>query len=169
MMKALLHAISLGILLALIWLGLSGFFEPLLLSFGLISCVGVVLIAHRMDVIDHEGHPIHLGWRILAYWVWLIWEIVKSNIDVARRILNPALPIAPCLIRVKATQGSELGHVIFANSITLTPGTVSIVVEDRTVLVHAIARELADDLQTGEMDRRVTAVETRTPRQRKGA
>ena len=88
MMKALLHAISLGILLALIWLGLSGFFEPLLLSFGLISCVGVVLIAHRMDVIDHEGHPIHLGWRILAYWVWLIWEIVKSNFAAARIVAS---------------------------------------------------------------------------------
>ena len=168
-MKALLHAISLGTFLALIWLGLSGFFQPLLLGLGLISCVGVVWIAHRMDVIDHEGHPIHLGFRILGYWVWLIREIVKSNIDVARRILNPALPIAPCLTIVKATQGSELGHVIFANSITLTPGTVSIVVDDRTILVHAIAKELADDLQTGEMDRRVTAVETPTPRQREEA
>ncbi len=168
-MKELLHAISLGILLALIWLGLSGFFQPLLLGLGLISCVGVVWIAHRMDVIDHEGHPIHLGFRILGYWVWLIREIVKSNIDVARRILHPALPIAPCLTIVKATQGSELGHVIFANSITLTPGTVSIVVDDRTILVHAIAKELADDLQTGEMDRRVTAVETPTPRQREEA
>ncbi len=168
-MKALLHAISLGTFLALIWLGLSGFFQPLLLGLGLISCVGVVWIAHRMDVIDHEGHPIHLGFRILGYWVWLIREIVKSNIDVARRILHPALPIAPCLTIVKATQGSELGHVIFANSITLTPGTVSIVVDDRTILVHAIAKELADDLQTGEMDRRVTAVETPTPRQREEA
>ena len=167
-MKELLHAISLGILLALIWLGLSGFFQPLLLGLGLISCVGVVWIAHRMDVIDHEGHPIHLGFRILGYWVWLIREIVKSNIDVARRILNPALPIAPCLTIVKATQGSELGHVIFANSITLTPGTVSIVVDDRTILVHAVAKEMADDLQTGEMDRRVTAVETRPPKQQKG-
>ncbi len=169
MIKALLHAISLGILLALIWLTLSGFFEPLLLILGLISCVAVVVIAHRMDVIDHEGHPIHLGWRILAYWVWLVWEIVKSNIEVARRILNPALPISPCLIRVKASQSSELGHVIYANSITLTPGTVSILVEDRTVLVHAVAQEMAEDLQTGEMDRRVTAVENPPSRQRKGA
>ncbi len=169
MTKTLLHTISLGILLALVWLTLSGFFEPLLLGLGFFSCVAVVLIAQRMDVIDHEGHPIHLGWRILAYWVWLIREIVKSNIDVARRILDPALPIAPCLIRVKATQSSELGHVIYANSITLTPGTVSIVVEDSTILVHAVAREPADDLETGEMDRRVTAVETRPSRQRKGA
>ncbi|MDJ0942024.1 MAG: Na+/H+ antiporter subunit E [Kiloniellales bacterium] len=159
MIKALLHAISLGILLAIIWLTLSGFFQPLLLALGVVSCVAVVLIAHRMDVIDHEGHPIHLGWRILAYWVWLSWEIVKSNIDVARRILNPALPISPRLIRVTASQKSELGHVIYANSITLTPGTVSMLVQDRTILVHAIAEEMAEDLDSGEMDRRVTAVE----------
>ncbi|MCG8593368.1 MAG: Na+/H+ antiporter subunit E [Kiloniellales bacterium] len=169
MIRPLLHAISLGVLLALIWLTLSGYLEPLLLAFGVISCIGVVLIAHRMNVIDHEGHPIHLGWRILAYWVWLIWEIVKSNIDVARRILDPALPISPCMVRVKTTQGSDLGQVIYANSITLTPGTVSIVVDDDGILVHAVAKELADDLETGEMDRRVTAVETRPPRPRKGA
>lgn len=169
MTKTLLHAISLGILLALVWLGLSGFFEPLLLGLGFLSCVAVVLIALRMDVVDHEGHPIHLGWRILTYWVWLTWEIVKSNVEVARRILHPALPIAPCMIRVKATQDSELGHVIYANSITLTPGTVSIVVEDGTILVHAIAREMADDLETGEMDRRVTAVETRSSGQSREA
>ena len=169
MTKTLLHAFSLGILLALIWLTLSGYLQPLLLTFGVISCVSVVLIAHRMNVIDHEGHPVHLGWRIVAYWPWLIWEIVKSNIDVARRILDPALPISPCMVRVKTTQGSDLGQVIYANSITLTPGTVSIVVEDDSILVHAVAKELADDLETGEMDRRVTALETRPGRPGKGA
>ena len=169
MTRAFLHAVSLGVLLALIWLTLSGYLEPLLLTFGIISCVSVVLIAHRMNVIDHEGHPVHLGWRIVAYWPWLIWEIVKSNIDVARRILDPALPISPCMVRVKTTQGSDLAQVIYANSITLTPGTVSIVVEDDSILVHAVAKELADDLETGEMDRRVTAVETRPARPRKGA
>jgi len=169
MTRAFLHAVSLGVLLALIWLTLSGYLEPLLLTFGIISCVSVVLIAHRMNVIDHEGHPVHLGWRILAYWPWLIWEIVKSNIDVARRILDPSLPISPCMVRVKTTQGSDLAQVIYANSITLTPGTVSIVVEDDSILVHAVAKELADDLETGEMDRRVTAVETRPARPRKGA
>ncbi len=158
MIKALLHAISLGILLAIIWLTLSGFFEPLLLFLGIVSCVGVVLIAHRMDVIDHEGHPIHLGWRILAYWVWLLREIVKSNIDVAKRILDPALPISPCLVRVKASQNSELGHVIYANSITLTPGTVSLYVRGNTIGVHALTHEAADELETGEMDRWVTAM-----------
>ena len=155
----LLHSISLGLVLFGVWLLLSGFFEPLLLGLGVLSCVIVVLIANRMDVIDHEGQPVQLGWRILAYWVWLAVEIVKANLDVARRILDPKLPIDPVLVRVKASQASELGQVIYANSITLTPGTVSMQVEGGEILVHAIAREMAEDLEGGEMDRRVTAVE----------
>lgn len=160
MNKAFLHAVSLCILLAALWLSLSGFFEPLLLFFGVVSCLGVVWIAHRMDVIDREGHPLHLGWRILAYWVWLTWEIVKANVDVALRIVNPRLPITPNMVTVKTTQASELGQVIYANSITLTPGTVSIAITDDEILVHAIAQEMSDDLLAGEMDRRASAVET---------
>ena len=155
----LLHSISLGLVLFGVWLLLSGFFEPLLLGLGFLSCVIVVLIANRMDVIDHEGQPVQLGWRILTYWVWLAVEIVKANLDVARRILDPKLPIDPVLVRVKASQASELGQVIYANSITLTPGTVSMRVGGGEILVHAIAREMAEDLEGGEMDRRVTAVE----------
>ena len=154
-----LHSMSLGLGLFGVWLLLSGFFEPLLLGLGVLSCVIVVLIANRMDVIDHEGHPVHLGWRILTYWLWLAVEIVKANLDVARRILDPKLPIHPVVVRVKASQASELGQVIYANSITLTPGTVSMQVDGGEILVHAIAQEMAEDLESGEMDRRVTAVE----------
>ena len=155
----MLHSISLGLLLFGVWLLLSGIFEPLLLGLGVVSCLVVVLIAHRMDVIDREGHPIHLAWRIVIYWFWLALEIVKSNIDVARRILDPKLPIHPLLIRLPASQKSELGLVIYANSITLTPGTVSVQVAAGEILVHAIAEEPAEALRQGDMDRRVSAAE----------
>jgi multicomponent Na+:H+ antiporter subunit E len=154
----------LGLVLFGVWLLLSGFFEPLPLGLGVVSCLAVVLIAYRMDVIDHEGQPIHLGWRIVTYWLWLALEIVKANLDVARRIIDPKLPIQPVLIRVKTSQASELGHVIYANSITLTPGTVSVRVETGEILVHALAAEPAEGLQSGEMDRRVSAVESRAGR-----
>ncbi|MHA1151918.1 MAG: Na+/H+ antiporter subunit E [Alphaproteobacteria bacterium] len=159
---------SLGLVLFGVWLLLSGFFEPLLLGLGVLSCIIVVSIANRMDVIDREGHPIHLGWRILPYWVWLAVEVVKASLDVARRILDPKLPIHPLLIWVKASQTSELGQVIYANSITLTPGTVSIQVDGGKILVHAIAKEMAEDLEGGEMDRRVTAVSERAVSERAG-
>lgn len=155
----MLHLISLGLALFGVWLLLSGFFEPLLIAFGIGSCLLVLWIAWRMDVVDHEGHPIHLGWRIIFYWVWLGWEIAKANVDVARRIIDPKLPIDPVLVEIKTSQKSELGQVIYANSITLTPGTVSVRVRKDVILVHAVAESLADDLAGGEMDRRVTAVE----------
>ena len=82
----MLHALSLGLVLFCLWLLLSGFFVTLLLSLGVVSVAFVVWIAHRMDVIDHEGHPTHLTIRALLYWPWLIVEIIKANIDVAGAI-----------------------------------------------------------------------------------
>jgi multicomponent Na+:H+ antiporter subunit E len=84
---------------------------------------------------------------------------VLANLDVARRILTPALPIAPTVIKVKASQKSELGQVIYANSITLTPGTVSLMVEEDGIIVHALSLEAAAELAAGDMDRRVTGME----------
>ena len=150
------HAFSLGSVLFGTWLVLSGHYNPLLIGLGLASCAVVVFITHRMDVIDHEGHPIHLTWRALLYWPWLVVEIVKANFDVARRILPGGPAISPTMLRVRATQANDLGRVIFANSITLTPGTVSVELREGDILVHALSREAADGLAEGEMDRRVT-------------
>ena len=153
------HSVSLALVLFGLWLLLSGFFEPLLITLGAISAVVVVLLAHRMDVIDHEGHPIHLTWRALLFWPWLAGEIVKANLDVARRVLDPKLPISPTLVRVKASQKTDLGQVIYANSITLTPGTVSVDLQDGHILVHALSRDGAQELAGDEMDRRVSSLE----------
>ena len=154
------HLTGFFAVLAALWLMLSGVFEPLLLSLGLLSCLFVLFIAHRMDVIDHEGRVIHLGFvHLIFYWLWLVGEIVKASIDVTRRVLDPALPIRPTVIRLKATQPSEMGLVIYANSITLTPGTVSIDVTAGEIKVHALTAEAAADLEKGEMDRRITRLE----------
>ena len=111
-----------------------------------------------MDVADHEGHPLHLTWQALIYWPWLLWEIVKSNIEVAGLILSPQMPISPKIFKVTTTQADELGQVVYANSITLTPGTVSLYLRGNTIEVHAITQAMAEGLETGEMDRRVTAM-----------
>ncbi len=152
------RAISLFIFLLILWLLLSGIYEPLLIILGVVSCAFVALIAYRMDVVDHEGHPVHLTWRFLIYLPWLAWEIVKSNIAVAKIIVDPKLPISPSVIKVRASQPDELGHVIYANSITLTPGTVSIDMQGDDIEVHALAAEFAEGVQSGDMDRRVTRV-----------
>ncbi len=159
-MNKIPHAISLGIFLAALWMLLSGYFTPLLLFFGLVSVCLVVYLALRMDVVDHEGHPVHLKIRLtISYWLWLLKEIVISNIDVCRRILSPDMPISPVVIKIKSTQATDLGHVIYANSITLTPGTISMNVDGDMIEVHALTAEGAANLETGEMNRRVRLME----------
>ncbi len=155
----MIHALSLGAVLIGLWLLLSGHYTFFLLSLGAASVVLVLAIAMRMDVVDHEGHPVHLTFTALLYWPWLGWQIVKANIDVARRILAPGLPISPTVVKVKASQKSEVGKVMYANSITLTPGTISMRLEGDEIEVHALTREAAEELRQGEMDRRVSAVE----------
>lgn len=155
----MVHAFSLAIGLSGLWWLLSGYTLPLILALGAGSIGIVVLIAMRMDLIDHEGHPIHVSYRFLTYLPWLSKEIVMANIDVALAILFPARRVYPTVVRVKATQKTELGHVIYANSITLTPGTVTLAVEDGVMTVHGLTRGAIDGLKTGDMDRRCTAVE----------
>ena len=141
------------------WLLLSGIWEPFLLMAGAVCCLLVMIIAHRMDVIDSEGHPVHLLARALLYYPWLFWQIALSNIDVARRILSPRLAIDPACAMIPASQRSDVGVVTFANSITLTPGTVSLSVYPGRIHVHALNRASIDSLLAGEMDRRVTRME----------
>ncbi len=155
----MLHALSLGLVLALLWWLMSGYFVPLLLSLGVISVIATLLISRRMDVIDHEGQPLHLSWKITFYWAWLLKEIFKSAIDVSKVILKRKMPIHPAMVPIKASQRSEMGQVIYANSITLTPGTITVTLENGEMVIHALTKEAADGLLTGDMDRRVTAVE----------
>ncbi len=150
----MIHALGPGLFLGSLWLLLSGYFEAWLLWLALASVISVVFIVHRMDVTDHEGFPLHLGSRAVFYFPWLFWQIVKSNIDVARAILKN--DISPQVIRVRATQDSELGRTIYGNSITLTPGTITIGLEDDALDVHALLNETAAGVQTGDMDRRVS-------------
>jgi multicomponent Na+:H+ antiporter subunit E len=152
----LVRALSLWIVLFATWLMLSGHFTALLISLGIASCALVVAITMKMEVVDREGHPLDLTMRAPLFWLWLLGEIIKANIDVTRRVLSPGLPVSPTLIHLRASQKSDLGLVIYANSITLTPGTVSVTVAPGRILVHALSREAAEELAAGDMDRRVT-------------
>lgn len=155
-----MRLVSTVVVLFCFWLLLSGIYTAFLVAAGLACALAVVVFAQRMDVIDHEGHPVHLAPRaLLRYWPWLLKEIVKSAWEVSLIILQPRLPISPTLVRVKSTQKTDLGRTVFANSITLTPGTVSVEVGDGEILVHALTRSGADSLAAGDMDGRVTDFE----------
>ena len=153
------RTLSLFVLLFLTWLLLSGIYTGLLLGLGALSCLVVVAICRRMRIVDPEGHPNHLIPGLLRYTPWLLWAIVKANIDVARRIVHPRLPMSPRMIQVEASQKTHLGQVIYANSITLTPGTVAVETDEGTIDVHALTREAAEDVCSGTMDSRVTDME----------
>lgn len=158
----MLHFASLAASLAVFWLLLSGMFSSFLVTAGLLSALAVAAFSRRMDLVDHEGHPIHLAWwALLSYWPWLLKEIAKSAWDVSKRVLDPRLPITPTLHRFRPGQRTELGLVIHANSITLTPGTIAVEVAPDEFLVHALTREGADGLAGSEMDRRCTRLEGR--------
>ncbi len=151
---------GLVLILSVFWLINSGHFEPLLLSFGLVSITVVVLIVKRMEVVDGEYQsPVLLSVRLPSYLLWLLWEIVKSNIDVVRCIWQRTPAISPTLFKVTAGQKTDLCKVLYANSITMTPGTITLDIQDNVFEVHALTRAGAEGVQQGEMDRRVSHLE----------
>lgn len=154
--------IVLGLTVLGLWLLLSGHYTPLLLSIGVAATLLVTWMARRMRIDDAEGVPLHLFPRVLWYWAWLVKEMFVANVQVARIVLSPTLPIAPRLFQVRASQRTDLGRVIYANSITLTPGTVTTGVEGGEFRVHALANPFAEE-HRGEssMDERVRRLEGR--------
>ena len=145
------HAASLTLTLFILWLLLSGHYNVLLISLGLISSLLTVVLALRMDVIDHESHPLHLRRQLPRFWIFLSREVILANLDVVRRILTPGKSFSPQLRQLPLPQKTALGQVIYANSITLTPGTVTVQLGTDSIRIHALSREAADDLQTGRM------------------
>ena len=146
--------------LSLLWILLSGRYSPLFLSLGMASVAFVAWIVGRMERVDGARFEIRLQpVATLRYGFWLLGQIVRANIDVARLALSPRMRTSPVVLRVPAPQRTEFGRVLFANSITLTPGTVSVHLSEKEVEVHALTREAAAALAGGEMGRRVAELE----------
>jgi len=151
---------ALALWLGVVWLFWSGHYDLLLLSLGAVSVAVVVASVVRMRILDDETVPVGLPGRLAVYLPWMAWRIAKANFAVAWAILRPGhLRIAPQVFTVEAGQATDLGRVIYANSITLTPGTVSIDKEGRRVTVHALTEASAAEVLDGTMDRRVTRLE----------
>jgi multicomponent Na+:H+ antiporter subunit E len=151
--------VSLTAFLFTFWVALSGHYTPVLVTAGVACAVVCVLAAARMRVADDEGHPIELFWGAITYFPWLVGEIAKSAWSVTKIILHPRLPISPTMTIVRASQKTAAGVATYANSITLTPGTITVGVNGRDLIVHALVREGALDVERGGMDRRVSQFE----------
>ena len=150
-------SITLFIVLFGFWLLMSGYYTPLILSLGVISCLLCVYLTIKGKFLDNETLPIYFFPRLIQYTLWLIKEILKSNIQTAKVIIMKSEE--PELFSVKATQKTNEGKVTYANSITLTPGTVTTQIKDNVFEVHALTKEFGDDVRSSEMDRMVTWLE----------
>ncbi len=151
--------ICLAILLFLFWLALSGHYTEFLIGIGIAATLLCLAVANRMGTVDAEGVPVQLALGAITYIPWLIWEIIKSAWAVTQIIIDPRLPISPTMTRIRASQATSTGQSVYANSITLTPGTITTNVDGDMLTVHAIVSDGADDLEGGSMDARVSRFE----------
>jgi multicomponent Na+:H+ antiporter subunit E len=150
-------SITLFIVLFGFWLLMSGYYTPLILSLGVISCLLCVYLTIKGKFLDNETLPIYFFPRLIQYTLWLIKEILKSNIATAKVIIMKSEE--PELFCVKATQKTNEGKVTYANSITLTPGTVTTQIKKDIFEVHALTKDFGDDVRSSDMDKMVTWLE----------
>ena len=154
-----MHVLALFTVLLGIWVLLSGQFTWMLFGSGVVCSIFVTYIAFRKRIADREGQPVHIITIALLYWPWLLYQIFIANIDVAYRVWHPRLPISPRLFKAPLKTKSDLGAVIYANSITLTPGTVTVDVNKRSLLVHALSADSQDSVLDDNMQTRVKKLE----------
>ncbi|UYV36155.1 Na+/H+ antiporter subunit E [Rhodobacteraceae bacterium D3-12] len=151
------------IVLMALWLLLSGLYKPLIVGFGVVSALLAVYFVRRMDDADDYVVPLVLRpFSSFAYFLWLLVEIAKANWAVTKIIMAPVAETRQHLFSVKHSQKTDVGQVIFANSITLTPGTITVETEDERFLVHALNFSPDDMDALRDMDRRVTVTEHAT-------
>jgi len=155
----LLSISLLFVILSISWMLWSGLYKPLLLGLGLFSCLLSVYLANRMGFFRHQQDLLTLIPRLPGYWLWLLKEIVVSSLDVAKLILKPSMPISPTVVVLTAENKTDVGQVIFGNSITLSPGTVTLDLHEGQVLIHCLSSDSAKELEKGEANRRAAALE----------
>ncbi|MDX1499027.1 MAG: Na+/H+ antiporter subunit E [Woeseiaceae bacterium] len=148
----------LALMLAAAWLLWSGLYKPLLLGLGLLSCLLTLHVVRRMGYFDNDLFAFGYGFRLFGFWGWLTREIVRSSLEVARVVLRPSLALAPRVVKLDASALGPVDQALLGNSITLTPGTLTLDVHEDRLLVHALTPEGAAELEQGEMYRRVAAL-----------
>ena len=153
-----MHVLLTLALWILAWLLWSGLYNPLLVTLGVLSSLLVLFLARRMGFFERRVYSLHLIVRLMPFWGWLGGQLIRSNLDVARVVLSPGLPISPEIVRIRAEASSPVGQAILGNAITLTPGTVTLDDHEGELIVHCLTREGAEALREGEMNRRVAAL-----------
>lgn len=144
------------VVLVIYWLTLSGYFDHTILYVtGALSVICVVWLMSRMKILDTETVPYVHG-KSIGYFFWVFKEIGKANVAVVKAVLSPDMAISPTLVKVKMNQSTDLGRTVFANTITLTPGTISVDLGEDKILVHALLEEMTDANAFAEMSERAS-------------
>lgn len=137
------------------WVLLSASFEWMHLALGLIFSFAVAwLNSGYSPFVPKFG----LWFRILLYIPWLFYKIVQSSVHLSKLILHPKLPIAPRLISVDSKLNHHAAVVLFGNSITLTPGTITAEVDRNKLIVHSMDKDLSEDLESKEMETKIAEI-----------
>lgn len=155
--RALIYLPSLALALLAFWFLLSGQVEPLFLGFAAFSVTASVALCARLGIIDRNAAPYARLPQLVAHAGWLSAQVVRANVAVIGVIFGPRGP-DPAIARVKTSAKTDLGVAIFANSITLTPGTVTVDVDNGVLLVHALRAQDAAPGAFDAMDRRAARV-----------
>jgi multicomponent Na+:H+ antiporter subunit E len=154
-------------LLIAIWLILSGKLEPIYFFWGAVSVAFVVWMSNRLHSIPlAENEPCGTTRiiipRLIVYLFWLVGEIVKSGFYVAYVVLHPRMPIEPMIVRFTSRQPNVMARVILGNSITLTPGTLTLDIDGSHFTVHALTRDTEEGLVSGDMETKVARLYMQT-------
>ncbi|MEH6448456.1 MAG: Na+/H+ antiporter subunit E [Oleispira sp.] len=146
------------ILLSTFWLLLSGYIQPLLLGFGAVSVIVVLFVLKRMDDVDQEKQELGTGLRLIRYIPWLTWQIMRSSLQVTKLIWGSADKVSPSLATIKVGNIPPNRRALYANSITLTPGTLSVDLVGDEITVHALQKSSIDELEQKVMEKKITQI-----------
>lgn len=148
------------LILFLIWILWSGKFDAFHLSLGVISCILVTYMSCDLLFKREKfslGHAVEII-RFIKYIPWLLYQILIANIHVAYLTLSPKMPIDPKIIKFKTKLKRDISLAVFANSITLTPGTITADIKEGEYYVHALSKKVAEELLTGKMEDKVAHI-----------
>lgn len=161
MVSVPMHSLLLFVSLMAFYVVLSGqIASSFLMGAGVVACLAVTLLAKRLGIVDDEGVPYRWWWGTIKYTPWLLWQIVLSSIYMFKLVWKPRIEVQPRMVVIKHNLQTAYGVSTYMNSITLTPGTVTVDIGKDEFLVHCITKAIADDLLSNpEMERRIQAIE----------
>ncbi|TVS13690.1 MAG: cation transporter [Wenzhouxiangella sp.] len=144
--------------LVLLWLAISGVYKPVILLLGIASVMLVLWLSLRMKVVGEEHAPAIFGWRLPVFWVWTLVEIVRSNLHVARLTFSPE-KISPRIVTTDVPFRTSVAKVVYGNTCTLTPGTVTLMLTRDKLVAHALDQTSSETLTSGRLARKVLWLE----------